>query len=67
MTVLDLPSWEPYERHFFGIGGTTVVLYQDFQTVLRIAKDEAKEGSEVMNLGDRTEQHTYLLCRYDIC
>jgi hypothetical protein len=61
VTVLDVPSWEPYERHLFSIRGTTVVLHQDLQTALKIAKDEAKENSKVMNPGDRTEQRTYLL------
>lgn len=61
VTVLDVPSWEPYERHLFSIGGTTVVLHQDLQTALKIAKDEAKESSRVMNPGDRTKQRTYLL------
>lgn len=61
VTVLDIPSWEPYERHLFSIGGTTIVLHQDLQTALKIAKNEAKESSKVMNPGDRTEQRTYLL------
>jgi hypothetical protein len=62
VTVLDVPSWErTYERHLFSIGGTTVVLHQDLQTALKIAKDEAKESSKVINPGDRAEQLTYLL------
>ncbi|TVY46737.1 hypothetical protein LOCC1_G006220 [Lachnellula occidentalis] len=61
ITVLDIPSWEPYESHMFSIGDTTVVLHQDLQTALEIAKNEANESSKVMNPGDRTEQRTYLL------
>ncbi|RDL33343.1 Uncharacterized protein BP5553_08782 [Venustampulla echinocandica] len=61
ITVLDVPSWEPYERHLFSIGGTTVVLHQDLQTALKIAKDEARESRKVMNPSDGTEQRTYLL------
>ncbi|TVY90418.1 hypothetical protein LAWI1_G007252 [Lachnellula willkommii] len=50
ISVLDVP-----------IGGTTVVLHQDLQTALKIAKDEAKERRNIMNPGDRTEQRIYLL------
>jgi hypothetical protein len=59
--ILNLPSWEPYKRHLFSIGGTTVVLHQDLQAALKIAKDEAMESSKGMSPGDRTEQRTYLL------
>ncbi|KAH7308783.1 hypothetical protein BKA65DRAFT_576314 [Rhexocercosporidium sp. MPI-PUGE-AT-0058] len=60
VTVLDVPSWEPYERNLFGISDTTVVLHQDLQTALEIAKDEA-ESNKVMNPSSRNEQRTYLL------
>jgi hypothetical protein len=60
-TVHQVPFWEPYERHLFSIGGTTVVLHQDLQTALKIAREEAKESSKVRTPSDRTEQRTYLL------
>ncbi|PVH77435.1 hypothetical protein DL98DRAFT_573732 [Cadophora sp. DSE1049] len=59
--AVDVPYWEPYENRLFSIGDTTVVLHQDLQTALKIAKDEAKENSKLMNQGDRTVQRTYLL------
>ncbi|TVY16161.1 hypothetical protein LARI1_G006867, partial [Lachnellula arida] len=61
VTVLDVPSWEPYESHMFSIGGTTVVLHQDLQTALKIAKDEAKESRNVIAPGNHIEQRIYLL------
>lgn len=61
VTVVDVPFWQPYERHLFSIGGTTVVLHQDLHTALQIAKDEARESSRLMNPGERIEQRTYLL------
>ena len=61
VTVLDVPSWEPYERPLFSFGGTTVILHQDLKTALKIAKNEAKKSGEVLNPGDYTEQRTYLL------
>ncbi|KAG0648620.1 hypothetical protein D0Z07_5310 [Hyphodiscus hymeniophilus] len=61
VTVLDLPCWEPYEHQLLSIGRTTIVLHQDLQTALKIAKGEARETLKVTNPGDRTEQRTYLL------
>jgi hypothetical protein len=41
VNVIDVQSWKPYESPIFSIGGTTIVLDQDLQTELRIAKDDA--------------------------
>ncbi|KAH7395440.1 hypothetical protein BKA64DRAFT_643277 [Cadophora sp. MPI-SDFR-AT-0126] len=59
--VLDVPSWEPYDGHLFRVGRTTVVLNQDLNTALDMAKDEVKKSSKVMKPGDEFEQHMYLL------
>jgi len=61
VTVLDVPSWEPYEHNIISVVGTTIVLQQDLQTALKIAKDEAKERRKSMNAGDRSKPYTYLL------
>ncbi|KUJ10912.1 uncharacterized protein LY89DRAFT_739893 [Mollisia scopiformis] len=61
VTVLDVPSWEFYERHLFHVGGTTVVLDQDLQRALDIARDDAKQSTKGMKTGGRGDQRTYLL------
>ncbi|TVY39583.1 hypothetical protein LSUB1_G005822 [Lachnellula subtilissima] len=52
VTILDVPFWEPYESHMFSMGGTTVVLHQDLQTALKLAKQTNKTGNAI-NAGDR--------------
>lgn len=42
VTIVDVPVWEPYEHHILRIGGTTVVLDQDLQSALNIAREDAK-------------------------
>ncbi len=58
---MDIPTWDPYERHLLSIEGTTVVLHQDLPTALAIAKCVAKESSKVIKPDNVAEQRTYLL------
>ncbi|KAK0101800.1 hypothetical protein ONS95_006950 [Cadophora gregata] len=61
VTPLDVPHWEPYGNPVFNIGDTTVVLHQDLQTALKMAKDEAEENSKLLSSGKHPVQRTYLL------
>ena len=45
----------------FNIGGTIVILDQDLQNALKIARDDAKERVEAVSINDRKAQITYLL------
>ena len=60
-SVVYVPSWEPYSDHVFRVGGTIVVLDQDLQSALKIARFDLKERAEAIIPGDRKEQKTYLL------
>ncbi|KAL2068574.1 hypothetical protein VTL71DRAFT_14911 [Oculimacula yallundae] len=61
VTVLDVPSWPPYKCHLFSVGDTTIILDQDLQNALKIAKDKAKENNRAINPSNCIEKRTYLL------
>lgn len=56
----SVPNWEPCEHQKFDIGHTTIVLHQDLEKALEIARDEAKAGL-IAKGGRFAEARTYLL------
>jgi hypothetical protein len=64
-SVVYVPSWEPYSDHVFRVGGTIVVLDQDLQNALKIARFDLKKRAEAIIPSDRKEQKPICFCRYD--